>query len=373
MLLNNTVNTIHDDGVLPPLSPENESRKQEILDKLESGPWSDAVDVTLILTKKCNLRCGHCFVKEWLTWAAEPDFPMDKAIDWMEGLATHRGFSKGSEKWAALIGGEALTVPERLREAVNRLHDLGWSLLLTTNMTRLPDDYEFMRKCKRIQVSIDGLREDHDRQRGEGTFAQTCRNIRKLLLSGFDNVFAQASLPINYSPEKRVRFVESMVYLGIPADRLILGYVTTGYDQKDVVDTGKIGENRTELVHVPCCEYRVMSSFSITPEGDVFASYHGVGRDNHRLGTIDDNFDTITRSYRSTVGRAVWLNDEKCLSCPALELCWGMKCLQVYKYGNTPKPSDYCERDLMIELVDKHNESIASGSCVSTIPQKTCR
>jgi radical SAM protein with 4Fe4S-binding SPASM domain len=245
------------------------------------------------------------------------------------------------------------------------LADKGWGITLITNLTKLPEDINFLKKVDRIQVSIDGLPEDHDRQRGKGTFATTYRNLRRLFKAGLGNsIIVQACLPNDYNEEKRRHFLEAIVYAGAAPERISLGGMTTGYDDRDI-PRDKLPVEYTYLSHKPCCEYQVMSNFTVTPDGNVFASYHGVGRSSHRLGTIEDSPETIRERFRNMAERLVWANDPKCLECPALKRCWGMFCYQIFKYGNTPKPSDYCQQERMIELnaewIKKHGDDITKG------------
>jgi len=350
------------DAPAPDLTPAQSAKRDEILHLLEHGPWSDSLSLTFIVTNKCNLRCTHCNVKEWLTHKAEADYPFEQMLEWAEQIAAFKGQPK---KYAGLIGGEVTTVPERLEKCVHMLADRGWAITLISNLTKLPEDIEFLRKVDRIQISVDGLSEDHDKQRGKGTFATTYRNLRRLFQADLgNNIIVQACLPSDYGEEKCRRFLEAMVYAGADPSKVSFGGMTTGYDDREIA-RDKLPLKHTYLAHKPCCEYKVMSNFTITPDGDVFSSYHGVGRPNHRLGTIQDSPETIRERFRNMVGRLVWVNDPKCLECPALKRCWGMFCFQIFKYGNTPKPSDHCQQERMIELneewIKRHGNDIATG------------
>ena len=128
------------------------------------------------ITHRCNLRCSHCYQDDYSAFSSRKS--LEAVLNQYSRLLEEYGF-KG---YLNITGGEPLTHPDLfwlLEEAGNR----GITTAVLTNGTligrreaaelkRLDVDY--------VQVSLDGLRETHDKIRGEGSFDLAIRGIREL-------------------------------------------------------------------------------------------------------------------------------------------------------------------------------------------------
>lgn len=132
------------------------------------------------ITHRCNLRCSHCYQDDYSAFSSRKS--LEAVLNQYSRLLEEYGF-KG---YLNITGGEPLTHPDLfwlLEEAGNR----GITTAVLTNGTligrreaaelkRLDVDY--------VQVSLDGLRETHDKIRGEGSFDLAIRGIRELKAQG---------------------------------------------------------------------------------------------------------------------------------------------------------------------------------------------
>jgi len=147
--------------------------------------------LSLAVAQKCNLGCTYCYASQGdfggpaknMTWQTAR-----KAVELLINTA-----EPGARLNLAFLGGEPLANRWVLRAATEHAAELaaarsihaGFSI--TTNGTLLTEDDAdfFERHGFAVTISLDGLREDHDRRRpfkhGCGTFDRIIERVRPLL------------------------------------------------------------------------------------------------------------------------------------------------------------------------------------------------
>src|SRR5215470_1263919 len=146
------------------------------------------MDVTLVLTHRCNLRCEYCYAGEH-HGAAMDEATIRRAVELL--------FADGAETaQLSFFGGEPFLEFAKMQLAVElaRKAAAGRTLLLqcTTNGSLLgPRQVAFVRSNRmRISVSIDGVAEAHDLTRrdarGGSSFAAVARGLRRLVSARTD-------------------------------------------------------------------------------------------------------------------------------------------------------------------------------------------
>ena len=134
--------------------------------------------VALEITKRCNLRCRHCYLAAGEVAGQELSTLEIKAL-----LAAVRAAGGVS---AAIGGGEPLLREDWL-EIVQHALDCGLLVSLGTNAT-LVDERRAAQLAAlpiKVQISLDGAsREVHDSIRGEGSYAATVAAIDRLVRAG---------------------------------------------------------------------------------------------------------------------------------------------------------------------------------------------
>lgn len=302
--------------------------------------------ITVVLTRHCNLRCLHCNIHEWLDTKSEKFFELDAFERFLSKLS-----DLGKKKInLVLIGGEVLSNFERLSSFVERFKHI--KTQITTNLVSLPDEHDVLKNVD-ISVSLDGTPEDHDAIRGKGTFAKTYKNINQLKKEGY-KIRVQATLPEEYFKEgsmKMKKFMAMMSYVGIKKDEIFTGLVVpfSPDKEKDKFFVQRLNDNAP--YKIPCCSYRFMSNFVVTPDGRLWNGYYNVLVDKYCLGTIDDEIEDIRSNFERCIDDSHFAKDENCTSCPALKMCWGLYCFGTFKYREDIKPSDLCDREKIIQLV----------------------
>jgi len=150
----------------------DESEKPQITDDKQRRPV-----VVWNATKRCNLRCEHCY-------AAADQEGAPNELSTAEGKALIDDLAEYGVPVLLFSGGEPM-VREDLPELVAYAADSGLRPVLSTNGTLLTR--ESARKLKRAGlkyagVSVDGLPERNDRIRGrEGAFDAAVRGIEACL------------------------------------------------------------------------------------------------------------------------------------------------------------------------------------------------
>lgn len=116
------------------------------------------------VTNKCNLKCDHC---PW--WRR--DIKESSTKEWL------RSIEKAREKGAIhlIIEGGEPTLREDLNVIIEHAKNLGMLVMVITNGTVDlskfdPDTY---------WISVEGVGDTHDKNRGEGVFDRIVDNLRK--------------------------------------------------------------------------------------------------------------------------------------------------------------------------------------------------
>ncbi|WJW75438.1 heme d1 biosynthesis radical SAM protein NirJ [Thiohalobacter sp. IOR34] len=149
---------------------------QTLTDDRPPGPRRTPPGPVVIwnLVRRCNLTCKHCY-----SISADKDFPGELSSD--EVYAVMEDLKDYGVPVLILSGGEPLLRPD-IYDISRRAKALGFYVGLSTNGTLIDEDnieaiaaigYDY------VGISIDGLRETHDRfRRRAGAFDESLRGIR---------------------------------------------------------------------------------------------------------------------------------------------------------------------------------------------------
>ncbi len=130
------------------------------------------VTVTYHLTYRCNLDCSYCGQPP-----TGPELSVAGALGIVDELAAAGTLRLG------FSGGEPL-IRDDLGGLVAAAQRHGLFATVTTNGTLLADRVALVRDVDRLFVSLDGGEEAHDRHRGAGAFARTCRGLERARSAG---------------------------------------------------------------------------------------------------------------------------------------------------------------------------------------------
>jgi uncharacterized protein len=147
--------------------------------------------LSLAIAQKCNLGCQYCYAGQGQFGETAKNMPLEKAFRSVELLLTD--CAPGSTIQLAFMGGEPLLNRAALRETTEYAYaraaakEVKLNFSVTTNGTLLTaEDARFFEEYGfSVTVSLDGLREEHDRQRptkgGKGSYDTILKNIQPLL------------------------------------------------------------------------------------------------------------------------------------------------------------------------------------------------
>jgi radical SAM protein with 4Fe4S-binding SPASM domain len=134
----------------------------------------------LELTRRCNLRCVHCYA-----WADDRAFADELTLEEIDRVLDD-GHELGVRE-LSLTGGEVLVHPHLLR-VIDQALDRGYGVRLVTNATLVDTAHgrELGRRpLKLVTVSLDGASPAaHEAIRGAGTHGRAVAGIERLLDAG---------------------------------------------------------------------------------------------------------------------------------------------------------------------------------------------
>ncbi|RKT87092.1 radical SAM additional 4Fe4S-binding SPASM domain-containing protein [Saccharopolyspora antimicrobica] len=163
------------------VSIRSRARRKQLADPGYAAPLPQ--EISLQLTYRCNLRCSHCY--QWSEQGFFRDYSPTRqrtelAIDIVEQVLAATADNRAK---LFLWGGEPL-MHSRFSEVAQLLRRYPRTVNMCTNgllLQRKLNDLLAIGEHLNLLVSLDGLGDDHDALRGQGTFARTVRNIETML------------------------------------------------------------------------------------------------------------------------------------------------------------------------------------------------
>lgn len=119
------------------------------------------------ITKRCNARCTYCG-----KWKDDHDDTLHE-----EAVSLCNQFIEAGTRIISLTGGEPL-IRDDLGELVDRLKSRDIRIILATNGILVPKSMDVIRRIDRLNISIDGPKDVHERYRGQGSFNQAMEAIK---------------------------------------------------------------------------------------------------------------------------------------------------------------------------------------------------
>ncbi|MCK9580396.1 MAG: radical SAM protein [Methanoregula sp.] len=162
------------------------------------------LQMTLGVTEECNLRCKYCVYSDSYSLMRNPsndmmDFPTaKKALDWYISLVMEgREYNPVRKPGIGFYGGEPLLNFDLVKKCIHYIKttypELDVHYSITTNGTLLNKEKEdFLKEHGfSISISIDGPKDEHDRNRvypnGRGTFTDIMKNVRRMIAGGYED------------------------------------------------------------------------------------------------------------------------------------------------------------------------------------------
>jgi radical SAM protein with 4Fe4S-binding SPASM domain len=166
----------------------------------------------LQLTRRCNLRCRHCYLGP----ARPADLPLEDALRIAEQFSSHGGLRM------LISGGEPLLYPH-LAAFLAAIATLPVRRILITNGTLITEENMGTLGVNEVQFSLDGWERGHEMIRGPGSFALTMRGIEAVRRAGIPISIATMIHRGNLDEFERLRgFLEEIGAIEWGVDALVL-------------------------------------------------------------------------------------------------------------------------------------------------------
>lgn len=328
--------------------------------------------ISLAIAQKCNLGCSYCYASEGDFGGPAKNMTVETARQAIQLLVDSA--QTGDRVNIAFLGGEPLTNRDvlcdvtRYADSITASRGIQVGFSITTNGTLLrEDDADFFERYGfAVTISLDGLREDHDRQRsfksGSGSFDRILKRVSPLLerqrrmqvsvrttvtpgnlclresLEFFlgMNFHSVGFSPVLRSPTGRGElssndlrcFLDAMIECGVEFERRVIR--GERYAFTNIVNALKEIHRGTHRPY-PCGAGA--GYMGVSADGELAACHRFVGDQDGRMGNLDLGIDRKSQN--------VWLAERHvhfqtpCGECWARYLCGGGCHHEVIARGRT--------------------------------------
>jgi uncharacterized protein len=314
---------------------------------------TNVVVLTLLPTLACNFKCPYCFAGKKRT-VMKPEV-FEKIIRLVQNVSMNNKHTLVNLTW---MGGEPLLNFDVIKTLSHMLLDLGIELnasivtngyLLTKEVIeQLPD-----LKIKRVQVTIDGLYEEHNNTRihknDKNSFQKIINNLDvffsiynkhsdpavniRVNLARESN-YVEKFIQVNYFIRQRYRNENLYISPGFIEDIKMNGKNRTcEFDKaalkdfyRDLVNAGLLNYSMYPRNYSYECATRSENSFVIGPLGELYSCWENIGHENSIVGKLrKDGFPDISdeTAFMRYLTDADYITEEECLQCRFLPICTG--------------------------------------------------
>jgi len=392
-------------GHLTRLSPAEElGRFRELAAALHEKRCAGSVGggLMLLLSYNCNLSCPYCYQQGHRPHKSKAVMTPE-LIDLLLGRHLDAILPGTKKKSLSFYGGEPFLPAHEpaIRRALEYAKKSGMACEAISNATLLDSMADIFGegagKVNKVQVSLDGFREEHDRSRvalsAAPTFDRISANI-KLLTSGG----ASVSLRLSLDRKKLAATPELLAFLkaeGIAGHRKVRVYATPIHDNlckvddagfmdikalsKKVLDMGidlehPVSMRGNELLYLfslqkgaglsrtSFCMQTTQNTLVADPFGDLYSCFEEAGYEQWRIGRVGETGVEFFPQREIYKKRHI-ANMPDCLACSIALACGGQCGVMCRtKTGDLFKP--YCRdmKEIMLAgLAHAYNKYKAAG------------
>lgn len=295
--------------------------------------------IQLSITDNCQLKCLHCYNQNFERENKElclDDIKM--FVSKINEVKTHFNYYNIPFHKITITGGEP-TLNKQFLDICDYFNELNCQLVILSNGINISN--KILDKLKtynhvEIQVSIDGIKQTHNKIRGEGSFEKSVSTIKKLTENGITTTVAFTANSLNYKEFPKVvdYFKHFKNIKCVWADRYAceedfnlnpLNKEQTIKLFKDVSvlnnSMSNIGKNRMLMPNRknPCSVGRGIVI-------DTFGNLKACGRLNIKVANLyEDTPEEISKKIKifAIKFRALPV---KCFDCSKLDICFGGSC-----------------------------------------------
>lgn len=299
------------------------------------------------VTTKCNMRCSYCYEGN----DKDSHFMDKKTADETIKFVIEK-INKSDMTIIDFHGGEPLLNFPAIKYIVDKLHneyrDYKFSFGITTNGTICtPEILEFLSHNfgYSLTVSLDGTKKAHEANRklsnGRGTYYEALRTAMALLT---DKQRCDVRIRMTVVPNNIRELAKGVIELiekGFKIIIPVIDYFDKNWKQSDIaiiyqeLDKIKkylIKKNKFSEVVVSMVNDKNkilgkcnggMTSFHITPDGDIYPCAYAVGNSNEKMGDV---FQGIDQKKVDVYQKLYLLENEQCIGCGNYNKCASSRC-----------------------------------------------
>jgi uncharacterized protein len=183
-----TLNVLHEMGIVVRNEEEDTALLKSHLEQIKHSVISNSLYVTILTTYACNLKCTYCF-QETSRANEKMTFPTaNDVMNWLKEQVQENGYT---ELYINFYGGEPLVNRPILEHIAGTMQKwcqdrkISFKFMMQTNGYLMTPDLikkYLLLGLQHVRISVDGVKEDHDRNRplrkGGGTFDVIMKNIK---------------------------------------------------------------------------------------------------------------------------------------------------------------------------------------------------
>jgi uncharacterized protein len=309
--------------------------------------------LTIAPTDRCNLDCGYCYEAKD-QWVLMPDEVVKKVKAFTRVFVSHTPTKTLGITW---FGGEPTLHIEAIEEISSHAADLanefGFSLgqnMITNGTTLNSRMRDRLSKIgvKKLQITVDGLKEDHDKKRPYRESMAVADNRLKVLQerpngcggcssnsshkrSSFDKIMEHlpalhaegftVSVRVNLNEENIDSFQELQRSLTKYESINVYPARINGCEQANLSKEKFSIIERSVLAPFSgtSCMASQTYNLGISQNGRVSKCWEHITNEEHTVGDVGD-FDLARSGFVDDYSPA---KDPDCSSCPVLPSCWG--------------------------------------------------
>lgn len=350
---------------------------------------TNTIIFTLLPALNCNFECPYCFAQTGKSTMTKK--VADSIVALLELLTSNNKQTLLNLTW---MGGEPLLNFKTIQSLTSKLKktDIRINAGLVTNgylMTKEKIDLFKELYITFVQVTVDGLEEDHNLTRihkqGKNTFAKIVEN-----LDIFFNVYNQENsvamnIRVNLDRNKNYlkKFVDVYSFFKhrYPYKNLFIspGFIedvkSNGFNTSCGFDRSAIKDFFKELAQIGIFEYslypknqilecavRSQTDFVIGPRGEIYSCWENIGHDEFVVGHLNDNGVPEIKNetaYIRYLADADYLTDDACNQCFFFPVCNGGCPEKRIRNKHCGACFDTCavQKDDMESILDLHYEA----------------
>jgi uncharacterized protein len=331
--------------------PDRDAERRSMLEFIDGLNSRDTgMNVTVVLNMDCNFACGYCYEGDMKDRLYMTEDTADRLI----GFIKEKFTSEKNSIDIDFFGGEPLLSRDLIKYisravksfAAERGAQYIFSLVTNGSLLKRPVAEELkVLGLQTVKITLDGPAEIHDKCRpfkgGGGSFDAITRNIKdtcdivKIGIGGNfgrENYRAFPAL-LDYlereglTPEKisQVKFDPVMNRRAgdtSPAD-FVDGCMSI--NEPWLIEAGlylreeilKRGYFTPKMMPMPC-QVELKNSYVVHFDGTLYKCPGFIGKKNFQMGSLREGMTDYSSSY----GTGIW-QDEECLGCEYLPLCFG--------------------------------------------------